>query len=227
MSGFLCSMVGVSPAAVAGYTVPTAAFTSDANTKTLLKFENNVTDTSGNFTYTNTNGTYNSTTKQFGTYSWFSASSASVTRNVTSTANVGSITAQNTTIEGWLYTTSYTDQEYGYGSGVPKGLGITAGSDWGWSLGVSNSGYLRSFWYQGGYQAITSTDTVPLNQWNHIVWQHNSSTNETKLGLNGVWVATGTVSGDIATNRFTVGTVRLNSPNNYWDEVRLSHTLRY
>ena len=209
------------------YVVPTAAFTSDANTKTLLKFENNATDTSGTYTYTSTNGSYNTTTKQFGSYSWFSASSASLVRYVRSSTNVTSPTAWNNTIEGWVYTTSYTDQEYGYGSGVPKGLGWTAGTDWGLSLGISNSGYLRVFWFQGGYQAITSTATVPLNQWNHIVFQFDKNTNAVKLGLNGYWVATGSITGAVGDNLFTVGTVRLNSPNNYWDEVRYSNAMRY
>lgn len=226
--GFRLNTFGQQAAVAAGYTVPTAAFTSDANTLALLKFENNVTDSTGLRTYTNTNCTFNSTTKQFGTHSLFSSSSASVTRFVRSNTVIPGPTAQNCTIECWIYATSYTDQEYAFGSGVPKGLGLTAGSDWGWSLGITNSGFLRTFWFQGGYQAITSTVTVPLNQWNHIVFQHTTADDLSRLGLNGEWVAeANTMTGTIASNQFTVGTVRLNSPNNYFDEVRYSNTLRY
>lgn len=212
---------------VSGYTVPTAAFTTDANTRVLLKFENNATDTSGTYSFTNSSGSYNTSIKKFGSYSWFSQGGTTI-RNFRSTSNVISPTAQDCTIECWIYTTSYSDQEYAYGSGVPKGLGLTAGNDWGWSFGVTNSGLLRTFWFQGGYAAITSTATVPLNQWNHIVFQHYQSTNNTKLGLNGVWVAeAATMTGDIGSNLFTVGTVRANSPNNYFDEVRYSIGHRY
>lgn len=210
------------------YTVPTSAFVDDANTEILLKFENNATDTTGNYSFTNTNMAYNSTTKQFGSYSAYSEGS-NVVREIRSTTNAPGITAQDCTIEGWIYSTSYSNQEHTYGSGVPKGLGLVSGTDWGWSFGISNGGYLRTFWFQSGYKAITSTEQVPLNQWNHVVLQHTTSDNLTKLGLNGYWIAEATtMTGTIGSNRFCVGTAgRAPVPDNYWDEVRYSTTIRY
>lgn len=221
--------------APSGYTVPTAAFTSDANTKLLLHFENAATDSSGTpKTMTSGGGlTYNSTTKKFGTYSAshpFSTTTASFI-NTTTTPTDFTFMDKDFTLEYWCYFTSITsDFEYGYGFGVPKFTGKhDGGGNWAWSFGVSASGYPKLYYYNGGYQEAVGNTTMATNTWHHIFLDFRNSDKRLRIGLNGAYVHESTRTGitDPGGNQFRVGTIRLNNPAFLIDELRVSNVLRY
>ena len=223
---------------VAGYTVPTVTFTDDSNTKLLLKVNNSAVDTvgSGRTAKTMTSGgglTYNSSNKQFGTHSAshpFSTTTGSYI-NTTTTPTDFVYVGRDFTLEAWGYFTSVTsDFEYGFGSGVPKMFGKhDGGGNWGWSFGISASGYPKLFYYQGGYQEAVGSTVAPTSTWNHIMFDFRNSDKRLRIGLNGAFVHESTRTGiaDPGGNQFICGTIRLNNIAYLFDEVRVSHTLRY
>jgi hypothetical protein len=221
-----------------GYTVPTAGFTDDTNTKLLLKFDGNNNDTVGSGRTAKTISIVNSPARSSSIYKYGSQSmqipaSASIVHTVSANnATDWDIFARDFTLECWTYVPSFTDHTYGFGSGVPKLMGNTNGNtsgfDWGWSFGFLNDATLRFFYFSGGYRAIATTTTFATNTWHHIVLEHRNSDGRLRIGANGSWLAEGTKVAPGFTNPFfVIGTVRLNSPNYYVDEVRISHSLRY
>ena len=241
MSGFLCSMVGVSfisaPTADT-YIVPTAGFTDDLNTKILLKFDGNNNDTIGSGRTANTISTSGSPARsntifKYGSESMQIPASASTTSTVyANNASDWDMFVRDFTVEYWAYVPSFTDMTYPFSAGLSKMIGNTNspfnGNDWGWSFGFLNDGTLRLFYYSGSYRSVASTTTFATNTWHHLVCEHRNSDGRIRIGANGVWLATATKIAPGFTNPFlTIGTVRLNSPNFYIDEVRVSHSLRY
>jgi len=239
MAGVLCSMVGVSPAAGNTYTVPTAAFTDDSNTRILLHFNGAYTDDNSSGRTAKTMSTLDSPTrsssiKVFGSEALnLPYQTASAPRVITTTSHSDfQWYSQNTTIEGWFRTSTFSDHEYAYGSGVPKGLGSTSGSDWGWSLGFTEAGKIKFFYFAGGYQDLVSTTTLSINTYYHVFFDHRLSDGRIRLGVNGNIETIGTkVGSPVVGNTFTIGNVRISasefSPPYFFDEVRVSHTLRY
>jgi len=220
-----------------GYTTPTAEFTDDADTKLLLKFNGNYNDTNTSGRTAKTIQTLdspsrNSTIKKFGTESLLIDASASVLDRVYTTSTNSDFfwMNQNFTLEFWTYVPSFTDMTYPYSSGLSKQTGQTVGGDWGWSFGFISDATLRFYYWNGsGPSFITSTVTAAINTWHHCMLDYRHSDGRIRMGLNGEFVGEATKVGTPSTGgtQFTIGSVRVNSPNFYIDELRVSHSLRY
>ena len=124
----------------------------------------------------------------------------------------------NFTIEGWVYRNS--SGTYGL---IGKGTGTT-----GWLVSLNSSNQVV-FTY--GSSTITSTGTVSATTWTHIaVVREGTSTNQTKIYINGTNDGTGTVSTDFnQTNSMYVGADRTggSAANAYMQDVRVTNYARY
>jgi hypothetical protein len=122
------------------------------------------------------------------------------------------------TIELWVYRNS--SGTYGL---VGKGTGTT-----GWLVSLNSSNQVV-FTY--GSSTITSTGTVSATTWTHIaVVREGTSTNQTKIYINGTNDGTGTVSTDFnQTNSMYIGADRTggSAANAYVQDVRITNDARY
>jgi hypothetical protein len=123
----------------------------------------------------------------------------------------------NFTVEGWVYRNS--SGTYGL---IGKGTGTT-----GWLVSLNSSNQVV-FTY--GSSTITSTGTVSATTWTHIaVVREGTSTNQTKIYINGTNDGTGTVSTDFnQTNSMYVGADRTggSAANAYMQDVRVTNYAR-
>jgi hypothetical protein len=122
------------------------------------------------------------------------------------------------TIELWVYRNS--SGTYGL---VGKGTGTT-----GWLVSLNSSNQVV-FTYASS--TITSTGTVSATTWTHIaVVREGTSTNQTKIYINGTNDGTGTVSTDFnQTNSMYIGADRTggSAANAYVQDVRITNDARY
>jgi hypothetical protein len=122
------------------------------------------------------------------------------------------------TIELWVYRNS--SGTYGL---VGKGTGTT-----GWLVSLNSSNQVV-FTYASS--TITSTGTVSATTWTHIaVVREGTSTNQTKIYINGTNDGTGTVSTDFnQTNSMYIGADRTggSAANAYVQDVRITNYARY
>ena len=198
--------------------VPTAPFTSTASTSILTNFTNagiydatskNDLETVGNAQISTAQSKFGGSSMYFdGTGDWLLISDQPIQR----------IGTGNFTIEGWVYRNS--SGTYGL---IGKGTGTT-----GWLVSL-NSSNLVVFTY--GSSTITSTGTVSATTWTHIaVVREGTSTNQTKIYINGTNDGTGTVSTDFnQTNSMYVGADRTggSAANAYMQDVRVTNYARY
>ena len=94
------------------------------------------------------------------------------------------------TWETWVYPISSSGIIYGNWNTIGNvGQGINAWAFMYVNAGGTNGGLAKIFWYRGTYglneAAKYSTVPLPLNQWNHLVFQRDSS-NNISIFLNGV-----------------------------------------
>jgi hypothetical protein len=124
----------------------------------------------------------------------------------------------NFTIEMWVYRNS--SGTYGLAG---KGTGTT-----GWLVSLNSSNQVV-FTY--GSSTITSSGTVSATTWTHIaVVREGTSTNQTKIYINGTNDGTGTVSTDFnQTNSMYIGADRTggSAANAYVQDVRITNYARY
>jgi hypothetical protein len=212
-------------------------FGDDANTRLLMKFEDNYSDTNTtgrtakSFSTSGTPDT-SSTYKKFGTESFYSAPSTFLTNLIQTTTDFDDFKwyERDFTCETWAYIPSFTDHTFSSGSfSIPKLMGGTASNDYGWAFGFRSDAKL-SFWYWNGSVGmnIVSTETFATNTWHHIVMDHRLGDKRIRIGANGVFLnSAGRTGSPAAGNTFSIGTVRLNSPEFYLDNLRISHMLRY
>jgi hypothetical protein len=124
----------------------------------------------------------------------------------------------NFTIEMWVYRNS--SGTYGLAG---KGTGST-----GWLVSLNSSNQVV-FTY--GSSTITSTGTVSATTWRHIaVVREGTSTNQTKIYINGTNDGTGTVSTNFnQTNSMYIGADRTggSAANAYVQDVRITNYARY
>lgn len=174
------------------YTIPTVPLTAITNTS-LLTLQNK-------YSHNTTQGHQDSSTNQLlitsagspaaGTFSPFSQTGWSTYFNGSSDYMSWGTTALNflatgstagiaATIEAWVYTTAYNAGASAWQYNPVIALGGTY-----MNFGVL-SGKVRFYWYDGGYQSVTSANTsdVPLNTWVHICV--TISTTTIKLYVNG------------------------------------------
>lgn len=217
------------------YNVP-GALTDDTNTALLMKFEGNFNDsnTSGRTAKTMSTADSPTTTSsvvKYGTQSLSIPASTTVLPRVYTQSAISDFYwyAQDFTVETWVYTTSFSDQQFDSGSNnIPKLMGNTTSNDYSWAFGFRNDAKLAFWYWNGSGQQVLSTTTFATNTWHHIVMDFRVSDGRIRVGANGAWLVTATKSGTPATgNQFTMGSVRLNSPQFYLDDLRVSKILRY
>jgi hypothetical protein len=199
-------------------TIPTAPPTNTTNTSLLLNFTNagiydatskNDLETVGNAQISTAQSKWGGSSMYFdGTGDWLLIPDQPIQR----------IGTGNFTVEGWVYRNS--SGTYGL---IGKGTGTT-----GWLLSLNSSNQVV-FTY--GSSTITSTGTVSATTWTHIaVVREGTSTNQTKIYINGTNDGTGTVSTDFnQTNSMYVGADRTggSAANAYMQDVRVTNYARY
>jgi len=199
-------------------TVPTAPLTAITNTSLLLNFTNagiydaagkNDLETVGNAQISTTQSKFGGSSISFdGTGDWLLIPDQPPQR----------IGTGNFTVEMWVYRNS--SGTYGLAG---KGTGTT-----GWLVSLNSSNQVV-FTY--GSSTITSTGTVSATTWTHIaVVREGTSTNQTKIYINGTNDGTGTVSTDFnQTNSMYIGADRTggSAANAYVQDVRITNYARY
>ena len=198
--------------------VPTEPPTATTNVALLLNFTNagiydatskNDLETVGNAQISTTQSKWGGSSMSFdGTGDWLLIPDQPIQR----------IGTGNFTVEGWVYRNS--SGTYGL---IGKGTGTT-----GWLVSLNSSNQVV-FTY--GSSTITSTGTVSATTWTHIaVVREGTSTNQTKIYINGTNDGTGTVSTDFnQTNSMYVGADRTGgiAANAYMQDVRVTNYARY
>ena len=230
------------------YTVPTAAFASDALTVALWHFDNNGTDSGPNGYTLNTTGGYSSSVVKFGTHSGDLADSTSdffahTTDRQFAPYN-GSIMT-DLTWECWVYYTSFSGASFNHASqNNPHPTLLCAGDQGGnrqslkfgfsGSEGPYASGLLcfaAGDLLNGNIDTHTARGTVSysLNTWYHIALTYNSLTGNVKGYVNGVKEFTKQAPnlGYSLPTHFTIGAMQSNNSACYVDEVRVSRMIRY
>jgi hypothetical protein len=199
-------------------TVPTAPLTAITNTSLLLNFTNagiydatskNDLETVGNAKISTTQSKWGGSSISFdGTGDWLLIPDQPPQR----------IGTGNFTVEMWVYRNS--SGTYGLAG---KGTGTT-----GWLVSLNSSNQVV-FTY--GSSTITSSGTVSATTWTHIaVVREGTSTNQTKIYINGTNDGTGTVSTDFnQTNSMYIGADRTggSAANAYVQDVRITNYARY
>lgn len=207
------------------FTVPSSAFTSDANTATLLHMDgaNNsttFTDSSGNaLTYTPVSGAKISTAQSVfgGAAALFNGTSDYVTTPHNTALNLA---GSDCTLECWIYPTTTGN----YRTLLSKRQNDTANE---WQLYLLQTD--NRFGFFNGTQYL-STQPVVLNAWNHVAITLKGT--NLKLWLNGKLVGayTGVTITD-NTTAFTIGAVKFTASTfyeffgGYIDEVRVTKGL--
>jgi hypothetical protein len=237
MSGFLCSMVGVSPVAAAGgFTAPTAAFTDDSNTKLLLHFNgtNGATSTTDDNssgrtakTITMNSSVLSTTQKKFGTAALYVDGTGG---DYVWTDDSGDWDLSNSrTFETWVYINSFTNISRNAPNHIPKLMGHMnqSGTIW-WAFGPNTEGGLTLYYWRGGNDwTHSTTKDLVTGQWYHIALVINSS-GVAKGYVNGVEYLSETLTSPSAGNTaFAIGAEFGQSMNAYIDEFRVSNLNRY
>jgi hypothetical protein len=219
-TGYISSLRLVKGTAVytSAFTPPTAPLIAITNTSLLLNFTNagiydatskNDLETVGNAQISTTQSKWGGSSISFdGTGDWLLIPDQPPQR----------IGTGKFTIELWVYRNS--SGTYGL---VGKGTGTT-----GWLVSLNSSNQVV-FTYASS--TITSTGTVSATTWTHIaVVREGTSTNQTKIYINGTNDGTGTVSTDFnQTNSMYIGADRTggSAANAYVQDVRITNDARY
>jgi hypothetical protein len=201
----------------AAFTPPTAPLTAITNTSLLLNFTNaGIYDaTSKNDLETVGNAQISTTQSKFGGSSmYFDGTGDGLLAPSTSRAIQFGTGAY--TVEFWLYMNSVSGNQ---------GLVTSAGGSGTGPIMALRSGKLTSGIF-GSADTITSTTTLSTGQWYHVAYVRDSTgSNATRIYLNGVLDATGTISTDFSTAQgVAVGyTPTASEPANcYIDDLRIT-----
>ena len=100
------------------------------------------------------------------------------------------------TLEAWIYPTTLTGWDYlDVVNRLPSAIGNASATNTNnfWSFGPINTGAVRLYYYNGAAVLVTSTETVKVNQWNHIAFTKNSA--GIRIFVNGVGTTATAVSG--------------------------------
>lgn len=189
-----CSSVAISLSCAGGqlsYPTPvkSCSVSYDAAVSLLLHFDNNATDVKG-ATPTAVGLGY-TTTHKFGGYAANFNGSSYITYPA-STSRVDWVGA-DFTVEAWVY--PLTGSTWTNGAGYPSLVGNMqegGGTNY-WSFGPTNSGKLAFYYWNGGTNLLTSSNSLTYNAWNHIAMTKTSGT--IRLFVNGQLGLTQAVNG--------------------------------
>jgi len=194
--------------------VPATPFVLDSDTRWLLSYTNAaITDNAMmNNLETVGNAQISTSVKKYGTGSMsFDGTGDWLTTPDTPNLQLGT---GNFTIEGWVYLNAV---------GSARGFVSKGTSTTGWSLGTNSSNQVV-FSYTSS--SITSTGTLSVSTWYFItVVREGTSTNQTKIYINGTNDGTGTVATDFnQTSIMYVGADRVagSALNGYIDDLRVT-----
>lgn len=174
------------------FTPPTTPLTAIANTSLLTCQSNRFKDNStNNFTITRNgdtsvqvfnpfNPTAGYTTAGAGGSGYFDGTGDYLTYSTPSASVIDWSATGDFTVEAWIYPTTLSGWYYdGGGSAfIPTLVGNNAANSTSnyWSFGPINTGAVRLYYYNGAaVYSTTSTETVKLNQWNHIAFVKTGS----------------------------------------------------
>lgn len=96
-----------------------------------------------------------------------------------------------------------------------------------WLLGSDNNNHIRFDVFDGpypNYHVITTTDTVPLNQWSHVVAVYDNNSNLFKVYINGVEKAS--TSTDYGAINNDAGPIHIGKDENYSSERNFTGYMR-
>jgi hypothetical protein len=206
MSGFLCSMVGVSPAAAAGRTAKTITAQGTAAVSTAQSKFGGASVLVGS---SNLNGIFVAST------------------GLTDLADWNSYTGF--TAECWVRYLNLTNPDDG---GFPATMGIMERNDFPltWSMGADRNGAVGFHYRTTGNVYTThksANSLVVANTWYHIAAVKNGST--VKVYLNGVERVSASISGTPSADLrpLSIGSYYRVGANAYIDEMRISKIARY
>lgn len=205
----------------ANFDVPTEALTSDDDTSLLACSLPYVADASSNqqtITFSGDPGT-----RAFGPYNYEAYDSADVCGSVhfdgdntelSDTSFGYGFGTGDMTIEGWIYPTE--------GSNWQHIVGLDGYPSSGWVVWLSNSNKIH-FYYNGSSGAITPSKVVPIGAWTHFsVNRSGTGSNETKIYVNGVQDAQGTVSTSYAVDGIEIGNNQTYDFHGYIADLRVT-----
>jgi len=133
-----------------------------------------------------------------------------------SNSTSGLITSAATyTVEAWIYIPSYPGS--GLGAGI-IGTADQSSTPIGFNIQIQSAGKLQ--WGEAWFTSIvTSTSSIPLNQWTHVAFvKTSSSASGAKIYINGVLDVTGTLpNSTYATSSFVVGRTYTATNGSYWN----------
>jgi hypothetical protein len=129
------------------------------------------------------------------------------------------------TIECWVYASSFATWHWTDGINLPSLIGnlsVSSMTDY-WSFGVVSGNFIKFHYFTGSSRQVTSTNTVTVDQWNHIAMTKSGTT--IRLFVNGVEGASATVTGTPQSSTsvpLAIGQSNNRSITGYVDELRIT-----
>ena len=140
--------------------------------------------------------------------------------SIASTTALTNWYSSNFTIEYWINPTAFSQGSNGESNVLGNMTYNSSGTYW--SFGPISAGTVKFYYYNGSAQSITTTATIPLNQWTHLAFVNIG--NSLTIYINGVSSATGTISGTPQSGgaiNLTVGASNSVYFNGYISNLRL------
>lgn len=140
------------------------------------------------------------------------------------TADLCPWTATSFSIDCWVWMTGYTNQVYAGGQPVLIGNMNPTGNVNNWSFGLTNSGEIRFYYYNGSPQYHTDTGSaIPTSEWVHLAVTISSG--QVRLFVNGTKKVDAAHSGSATYcggQPLTIGQYFNTNWDGYVDEVRIT-----
>lgn len=221
----------------AAFSVPTAAFTDDSDTRLLLHFNG----TNGATTTTDDNGsgrtaktitlstsTLSTTEKKFGTAS-LRVDGTGSDRMTAPDSDDWDLQTAPRTFECWCYISSFTNISRNSPNHLAKLMGHMdqSGTNW-WSFGPNTEQGMSFYYWSGGNNWFHSTrKDLVTGQWYHMALITTASGAKVYVDGEEYLSSALTNTPTKGSSTFTIGSEFGQCMNGYIDEVRVSHVNRY